>query len=326
MPYKVSIVMPVYNGEPFLAEAIESILAQTHKDFTLIAIDDGSTDRSREILEHYGANDARIEILSQENQGIGATRNRGLQHASTEWVFVMDQDDVMCPNRLEKQLEFIRQHPDVRVCSCLARYTDEKGRIFGTTHNSIPSVEAFLAHIRNGDAIGILNSGAVIHRETMISIGGYRNQFSPADDIDLWNRVAEQGHLILGQNEVLMKYRIHDGSFVTSNFQGTRMKYEWVRACMRARRNKEMEPDWESFLADWHAAPLWVRANRWRKAYAKDLYRQAGKTMLTEQIVRAFFKFALATMLQPTYTLPRMIIQVFDRKKTLSQLKKNYKI
>ena len=314
MSERVTVIISVYNAELFLAETIESILAQTHKNFVLIAIDDGSTDKSSEILAHYAAIDTRIEIISQNNQGLGVTRNIGLQNAKTEWVFVMDADDIMLPNRIERQLEFIRRHPDIRVSSCLANYIDEKGREFGTTHNSVPSAEAFAAYIRSGDAIGILHPGAVLHRKTIISIGGYRNAFGPAVDSDLWNRVAEHGHLILVQNEVLMKYRIHDGSMMTADFQSGRLKYEWVRSCMRARRSGKMEPDWETFLADWHAAPLWTRANRWRKTYAKALYRQAGRAMLTERRVQGLWEFTLATVLQPTYTLPRMLCQVFGRK------------
>ena len=83
---------------------------------------------------------------------------------------------------------------------------------------------------------------------------------------------------------------------------------------MRARRNDEIEPDWESFLADWHAAPLWTRANRWRKMYSKALYRQGGRAMITEKRVQGLCEFALATVLQPTYTLPRVISQVFGGK------------
>jgi glycosyltransferase involved in cell wall biosynthesis len=314
MSEKVAIVMPVHNGQSFLAEAIESILAQTHENFLLIAIDDGSTDKSSEILAQYAANDTRIEIITQENQGIGATKNRGLCHAKTEWVFFIDQDDIMFPNRIERQLEFIRRHPEIRVCSCLATYIDEKGRMFGTTSNSVPTPDDGEAHIRRGEPIGILQPGAVLHRETITSIGGYRNQFSPADDIDLWTRVAEQGHLIMSQNEVLMKYRIHDKSITTSNFQKGYMQVQWIRECMQARRSGEREPDWDSFLAARKADPLWVRANHWRKMISKDLYRQAGRAILTKQRGQGMFKFILATVLRPTYTLPRMMVQVFGRK------------
>ena len=75
-----------------------------------------------------------------------------------------------------------------------------------------------------------------------------------------------------------------------------------------------MEPDWDSFLADWNAVPLWARANRWRKVNAKDLYRQAGRAMISEQKVQGLFKFILAAVLLPTYTLPRMMSQVFGPK------------
>jgi hypothetical protein len=227
----------------------------------------------------------------------------------------MDADDIMRPNRLEVQLEFIRQNPDLRACSCMARYMDERGQEFATTHNSLPTAEALKAHLDRGDAIGMLNPGAAMHRETAIAIGGYRNQFKQAEDCDLWNRLAEQGHLILVQNEILMKYRIHGGSLTTSNFSESRLYYEWVRACMRARRNEEAEPDWESFLQSWDSVPLWTRANRWRKMYSKAFYRQAGRAMLTEHRVHGLYKFALATVLQPTYTLPRAMSQVFGRNK-----------
>jgi glycosyltransferase involved in cell wall biosynthesis len=314
MSEKISIVMPVYNAETYLAEAIESTLQQSHTNFVLIVIDDGSTDRSLEILEQFAAKDKRVEIIRQENQGCGATRNRGFEHAKTEWVFLMDADDVMYPNRLEVQLEFIKSHPDLRACSCLAKYLDEKGQVFATTHNSVPTAEVLKAHMDRGDAIGMLNPGAAIHRETMISLGGYRNQFKQAGDCDFWNRLAEQGHLVLVQNAVLMKYRIHSGSMTTANFIGSRMNYEWVRACMRARRNGETEPNWESFLARWNSVSMWARANRWRKMYSKALYRQAGQAMLTAHKAKGLYTFALATVLQPTYTLPRVMSQVFGRR------------
>jgi len=310
---KVSIVMPVYNVESLLAETLESILAQTHKNFVLIAVDDGSTDGSYKILEQYAAKDSRIEVLRQENQGNMAARNRGLKHAKTEWVFQMDSDDVMFPNRIERQLDFIRRHPDIRACSSLARYIDEKGRVFGTTPNSIPSVEAFNSYLRRGEPVEVLNPGAVVHRETVISIGGYRNIFIQAGDIDLWNRLAEKGHLILVQNEVLMKYRIHNGSITTSNFLRGQKHVEWVCACMRARKNNEVEPDWDTFLEEWESAPLWTRTNRWRKIYSKALYRHSGRAILNGRKLRGFCGVALATVLRPTYTLPRMINQVFSR-------------
>ena len=104
------------------------------------------------------------------------------------------------------------------------------------------------------EAIGILNPGAMIDRATFAELGGYREAFYPAEDIDLWARISERG-MILVQPEYLMEYRVHAAQSVAQSFLLARMKYEWSRVCMRARRSSEPEPSWEQFLAELESAP-----------------------------------------------------------------------
>ena len=103
-----------------------------------------------------------------------------------------------------------------------------------------------------------------------------------------------------------MHYRIHSGSAVTSNFIGTRMKYEWVRACMRARRSGRDEPSWDEFMAEWRAMPAWRKANWWRKTWAKAFYRQAGYDFLGGRRLAATARLSAAAALQPGYVVPRL--------------------
>lgn len=114
----VSVVMPVYNGRAFLREAIGSVLAQTHRDLELVAVDDGPTDDSPAILEELAAADPRLRVIRQPNGGGARARNRALEEARAEWIGNLDHDDIMLPHRIEGQLAFIAAQADVKVSSC----------------------------------------------------------------------------------------------------------------------------------------------------------------------------------------------------------------
>ena len=116
---KISVVMPVLNGEKYLAEAIESILNQTFQDFEFIIVDDGSTDQTPEILRSYANKDSRIQIVTNPiNRGIGYSRNRGIALSRGEYIANMDADDLCLPERFEKQVRFLDSHPDIAKKSC----------------------------------------------------------------------------------------------------------------------------------------------------------------------------------------------------------------
>lgn len=126
----LTVLMPVYNAERYLGVAIESILAQSFRDFTFLIIDDASTDRSREIVESYG--DSRIRFLrNRVNIGISATLNRGIEAADTELIARMDADDRSHPHRLMKQHGFMFSHPDCAMVSTLTTDISESGELLG---------------------------------------------------------------------------------------------------------------------------------------------------------------------------------------------------
>ena len=103
---KVSVVIPVHNGERYLSQAIESVLAQTHRDLELLIVDDGSTDGSRAVAERFARRDARVRVLAQPNRGVAGAGNRGLEEARCEWVARLDADDVFLPGKLKRQVAF----------------------------------------------------------------------------------------------------------------------------------------------------------------------------------------------------------------------------
>ncbi len=306
---RVTVLMPVYNAGAYLSSAIESVLNQTHRDFELILINDGSTDASESVMRGYAEQDSRVQVMSHANCGMGESLNRALQVAQTDWVVRMDGDDLMHPERLARQIEFIQQHPDLKVTACLAQYISETGKPLAQTTSDLTTIARFQWYLAQQEAIGLFHPGVAMHRESVLTVGGYRGAFWPADDIDLWNRVAEQGHLILVQPEVLMQYRLHAQSAITASFMKGRLKYEWVRTCMRARRAGQAEPTWDEFVSQWQARPLLTRLNWQRKTRAKELYRKAGHDHLAGHTLKAFWELMLATGLQPGYTLSRLIKQ-----------------
>jgi glycosyltransferase involved in cell wall biosynthesis len=203
----ISVLMPVYNAERYVAEAVESILKQTFTDFEFIIINDGSTDRSLQILQHYAKQDVRIRLINRENRGLVKTLNEGVGLAKTPYIARMDADDISYPCRLAKQVKFLEEHPGFVVIGSKVQLIDEDGdplRLFSleTTHREID-----LAHLQ-GEGGAIAHPAAMIRKDALKSVGGYRAEFIHSEDLDLWLRMAEGGELGNLPN-VLVDYRQH---------------------------------------------------------------------------------------------------------------------
>ena len=184
----ISVIMPVYNGEKYLRQAIESILAQTFSDFEFLIIDDGSSDGSAEILREYQVRDPRIIVHTQkENAGIITALNNGINLARGEYIARMDADDISLPERLERQVEFLETHPEVSVLSGSIQVIDQQGNRISTrnlprTKNLIIWSLCFFCPI--------VHPAVMVRREVLINIGGYRTVWSHAEDYDLWERLS----------------------------------------------------------------------------------------------------------------------------------------
>ncbi len=219
----VSVIMPVYNSQDFLPEAIESILSQTFRDFEFIIMDDCSTDNSLAIALDYQKHDARIRIHHHEqNIGIVGARNTGLELAQGKYVAWMDSDDVSMPERIEKQFLFMESHPEVGVTGANAIMIDEKG-------NFLFDIQMPQSHILITWAFcfydPIINPTVMANRELCIRAGGYRDlakdrsEYFP-EDYDLWVRLSNQSRFH-NFNEPLLKLRKHGKNITSTRLQST---------------------------------------------------------------------------------------------------------
>lgn len=271
----ISVIMTVYNGERWLGEAIESVLAQTYPHFEFIIVDDGSTDGTPAILADYAARDPRIRVISQENMGVSRAMNRVLPLARYDWIARFDADDVMHPQRLERQLDFLAAHPELAVASCFADYIDEEGRKVGFYDNPLTKSEVVRRWLEQGRVIHFIQSGAIMRRDVVLEVGGYRPEFSVTEDTDLWNRIAERGYGVLVQPEALMQVRVHARSLTRTSMLLQAQQFRWLEAGAQLRRAGQPEPTFEEFLDGERRRSFIERVNGSRQDYGRVFYKCA---------------------------------------------------
>lgn len=204
---EISVIMSVYNGQDYLREAIDSILAQGFQDWELIVIDDCSTDGTGEIMSQYAARYERIRVYTNEvNLRLPSSLNKAMSYARGRYIARMDADDICLPDRLEKQFVFMEGNPDVALSSC--RFMTLKNGVVASggcggrcDHNSVKA----LLLVTNP----ILHPG-IIAKADVIKRLGYDKNFTCTEDLELWTRFIMEGYQVQVQPEYLMIYRLHD--------------------------------------------------------------------------------------------------------------------
>lgn len=199
---RVTVFMPVYNGEKYLNESIDSVLAQTFTDFELILLNDGSTDRSKTIIDSY--RDPRIlKIDNPRPSGLMAVRNQGLNAARAEYIAPIDCDDVWEPHKLEMQIAFLERQPKYPFVGSRSVFIDGEGKERGTVWRYDFPPEVVSPFLLFGN---YFIHSSVVMRRSMIPKEGY--QATTAEDYDLWARMSRSGP-IWSLPETLVKYRVH---------------------------------------------------------------------------------------------------------------------
>jgi len=200
---KVSVLLPVFNSQEFLPAALDSLLTQSLGNIEVIAINDGSVDSSAVILENYAAGDARVSVYHQANRGLPATLNRGLALARGEYLARMDADDISCPRRLERQVEYLDNHPVVGVCGTWVETLSDANPV--TWRYPVDD-----AGIRCHNLFSpALAHPTIMFRKTVVqSAGGYSLDWAVAEDYELWLRLSSATQFA-NLPEALLRLRLH---------------------------------------------------------------------------------------------------------------------
>ena len=205
---RVSVVMPVHNGERFLGAAIASVLFGTLSELELLLLDDGSTDRTAEIATEAVTVDPRVRLIRLPSGGVTVARNRGLAEARSKYIANLDADDLMLPGRLAAQADFLDANPAVVGVGSRVMVIDENNRPSRALIRAFSHAEIDGAHLaKRGGALA--NPSAMFRRDAALEVGGYREKFATSsEDYDLWLRLAEVGEL-RNLPAILTLYRIH---------------------------------------------------------------------------------------------------------------------
>ena len=232
----VSVLLPVYNAERYLREAVESVLAQTFTDFELLVVDDGSTDGSLAILREFERRDPRVRVISRPNTGYVVALNEMLGLAKGEFIARMDADDVCLPGRFGAQVDYLGDHPGVVCVGGGVQLIDGRGRFFITLSATRGDTAIQKEALRGSSPI--CHPAAMIRRGAIRKVGGYDASTCPAEDLDLWLRLGELGQLDNLEMPVL-KYRLYGESVSDHRHAEQLTRMADIVASARVRRGLE---------------------------------------------------------------------------------------
>ena len=207
---KVSVIIPTYNRGQFIAQAIESVLSQTFHDYEIIVVDDGSTDKTQEILKKF---EGKIKSIRQENQGISKTRNRAIKVSTGQYIAFLDSDDFWVSDKLQVQVNILDTHPQVGIVYARMPIINEQGETIGMKPAGISGRNFKELLELWGD---IPTSTVMNRRDCFDKAGFFDSTLEPMEDIDMWIRISQFYDLYEIENKVLAYYRRHEDQ-ITKN-------------------------------------------------------------------------------------------------------------
>jgi len=286
---QISILMPVYNGVRFLREAVESVLAQTYGDFEFLAI-----------LESYAKTDSRIVLVRRPHMGLVASLNAGIAAARAELIARFDADDRMAPNRLERQVAYLRDHPELSVVCSYANLIDVNGNRIGRSAHPVDVIRG-MKQCKPPLFLEIVHPSVIMRKTAVNSVGGYRQV--PLEDRDLWGRLVTAGHLIGCQPEYLMDYRLHGSSKTVQDWdrQGELIDFNIIR-----RLKHEPELSYEEYLLLQRKQPLIQRLRDQAKGVAMLAYKNATRHYAERRLLQCGLLLSCSLLLRPWWTINRI--------------------
>ncbi|WP_223701287.1 glycosyltransferase [Sutcliffiella deserti] len=231
----VTFMISTYNCDTTIDEAFESIANQTYKNFLVKIIDDNSKDHTLEKVKNWCERDERFQLINihKENTGLTSSLNEILESVDTPYAARMDADDICLPERLEKQMKYLEEHPEISVLGTWAKDIDENGtfirdRRVPTDHFNIRKVIV--------KASPMIHPSVIMKTEHLKDVTGYNTSYRVAQDIDLWFRFIGKGYKLANIPEYLMLYRV-----ITGHAKKRGIKHRWLDAKIRWRGTRVIE-------------------------------------------------------------------------------------
>lgn len=308
----ISVVMPAYNAEVYIANAIESVLNQTYLQLELIIIDDGSADQTLAIAEGYAQGDSRVRIVkSEKNRGLAAACNLGIQAAQYPWIARLDTDDQALPERFEKQMQAAEAQPEVGAWGCYAYHVNGSGEVLSVARVGVTTQEAFFERRRLGLLIHALHPSVMIRKDLLEKVGGYNENLRTTQDLDLFDRLAEHAPILVIP-EPLILYRVHGSSISMAKYSTQRRMVRWLEMRNRDRLAQQQGLTLNEFETWYRQRPIWVRLAHTIDDTGRLLYRRAGMYYGERRYGKMVQMLMMAGILNPPYVLARLWKQKFS--------------
>lgn len=304
--------MSVYNGEDFLVPSLESVLGQSYSDFEFVIVDDGSRDRCPSILDDYSRRDQRIRVIHHQNQGLAASLNLAIQQARNELIVRMDSDDLMLPSRLERQVEFMKNHPSVSVACSFTQLIDRDGRKIGTSR-PVVDVERGRRERDPKWFVEIVHPSVIMRRSHFLAVGGYQKDYKFAEDRELWGRFVTAGYRIDVIPETLLLYRLHGNSMSTRDMARNDLICRYIDHNIERRLSGKADIPMEEFCKWRMQQPLSAKVSESFRSSKLLFYKKATRHFAERRWLQFAGCFTLATALAPYSTARRALSKLLVR-------------
>jgi len=310
---KITIIIPCYNNGKFLNDSIKSVLYQTYKNFDLYLINNGSTDNSLDIMRIHESKDKRIFVVNYKKKtSRGKSVNNLLKRLKTKWVAVLDADDLYFKNKIKEQVNFLQKKKNIGMLSCLAKYTIDGKKTFGISNNPFSNLNSCFNIIKNYKNIGLLFPGIIFDRNVVIKIGGMRDKFWPSDDLDLSNRIAENGYIVYSIPKPLMMYRMSNSSSMGNlkKFIEGKKKAGWVKHSLIQRINHKKEISFKNYIKQSRHVNNYKIISNLFEDCSDFFFRQIVVHILQKNSIMIFFYINLSLIFSPLRTLKKIFYRI----------------
>lgn len=317
---KVSILMCVYNGETHLREAIESILNQTLQDFEFVIVNDGSTDTTLSIIQHYQSIDSRIKLIQNEvNLGLEKSLNKGLEAVTGEYFARQDADDISLPTRLEQQVRYLADNPEVGAIGTAVESINQQGNRIGqdfppTDHDVLQALFLFN---------NFMHHSTLMARFRLIqSIGGYDATQRRAEDYDLWWRLSRQAK-IANLPEIFLKRRLDDAPRISTIYRKDQLDRSYAIALRAIQEVMPATLSEASYQRLWWALLEPIDRTSYEQYWRKDQGESGEFSKVDISALTSFWVFLAqhpGSKLSWGFMLEKLVWRLFIRQKTIAAL------
>ncbi len=301
---KLSVILPIYNGMPYLKDAILSLLDQTFQDFIIYAIDNGSTDGTREYIQQLS--DEKITYINLQEKNLVNALNTGLEVASSPFIARMDADDIIHPKKFEKQMKYLEENEDIHVIGTLGQYISTDGKKHFNFDLPLSHDEIIETMIKKKNAI--IHASIMFRSEIISLYGNYKNEYFPCEDYELFLRI---GNKIKFANlpERLYFFRVRKGSIMTTHFKKSIEQYYLVSKLYAHKYSNH-------YTVIEHPKNFHLSIFEKLDVLSVSMYRKGLYYYLNVSSVIGVFNFIIASLLNPF-----RLIQALKIRMTIKKLK-----